>query len=286
MEERPRIPRPIEARVLYNNDHTCCICRLRDKDVHIHHIDGNARHNVPENLAVLCLDCHSRVTGGRGLGKRYSSLEVRKYKSNWELIVRKRREEIREVHLPPSKAERSALRIEAKKNMFYLSSTANMTQAREILRFLETYAFFEGDTFWILDQLYGFVPFIWGGDQKRALLAAYIPQFHSYLPGPDFVKLKKIDKEELRKSIDLLEWIGEFGTFGDGFETIWVSLRSLTKLAEIIEPYDLSGHRHRIISAMKTIRKSVKESVYLTRDEKGTLSEKADRYLGLVMRES
>ena len=45
---------------------------------------GNPGNNDSDNLAVLCRDCHSRVTGDEGLGRRYSKLEVKKYKRSWE----------------------------------------------------------------------------------------------------------------------------------------------------------------------------------------------------------
>src|SRR5438093_233630 len=60
------------------------------------HIDENPSHNDPENLAVLCLDCHSLVSGPRGLGKSYKPGEVRRYKRTWEKQV----QESRRVHRP------------------------------------------------------------------------------------------------------------------------------------------------------------------------------------------
>lgn len=84
---RRRIPLELEGEVLFLADHTCCICRVRGKDVQIHHIDRNSSHNTFGNLAVVCLDCHSRLTGTRGLGKSYKPGEVRKYKRTWEQQV-------------------------------------------------------------------------------------------------------------------------------------------------------------------------------------------------------
>lgn len=52
----------------------------------IHHIDGNPSNYAARNLAVLCLDCHSRVTGDEGFGRRYSPQEVARYKREWELL--------------------------------------------------------------------------------------------------------------------------------------------------------------------------------------------------------
>jgi hypothetical protein len=86
-KERPGIPAPISEEVLYRNKHICCICRTPNKHVQIHHIDGNPNNNVLANLAVVCLDCHSLVTGHSGLGRQYAPGEVRKYKKAWEQII-------------------------------------------------------------------------------------------------------------------------------------------------------------------------------------------------------
>ncbi len=41
-------------------------------------------NNAWENLAVLCLNCHGRVTGKAGLGRSFSEREVREFKREWE----------------------------------------------------------------------------------------------------------------------------------------------------------------------------------------------------------
>jgi hypothetical protein len=82
---RPKVPDRIAVAVLADYNHTCCICRER-KHVQLHHIDGDESNDDPTNLAVLCLDDHSRVTGNEGLGRQYSVAEVRVYKRRWEAI--------------------------------------------------------------------------------------------------------------------------------------------------------------------------------------------------------
>lgn len=83
-----RIPIPSETseKLLYQNRHICSRCREDRKHVQIHHIDGNPSNNKIENLAVLCLDCHSLVTGNEGLGRSYSPNEVSSYKKAWEKL--------------------------------------------------------------------------------------------------------------------------------------------------------------------------------------------------------
>jgi len=86
--KRPSVPKKNSDEVLASNRHTCCICREPRKHVQLHHIDGNASNNAPSNLAVLCLDCHSIVTGDAGLGRSYSVREVSIYKQDWEKTLR------------------------------------------------------------------------------------------------------------------------------------------------------------------------------------------------------
>ena len=83
MKPRPTVPTRVADSLLVANMRACCICHER-KHVVIHHIDGNPSNNDPFNLAVLCHDCHSRVTGDEGLGRKYSEAEVRQHKLEWE----------------------------------------------------------------------------------------------------------------------------------------------------------------------------------------------------------
>ena len=96
MPKRHPIPAKIERDILFASDHTCCVCKTRWKDVQIHHLDSNHSNNQASNLAVLCLDCHSRVTGHRGLGKSFSKAEVTLYKRSWERQVATSRQ----IHQP------------------------------------------------------------------------------------------------------------------------------------------------------------------------------------------
>ena len=52
--------------------------------MHIHHIDGNPANSNPNNLAVLCLNCHGRVSGKPGFGRNFTVAEVRAHKREWE----------------------------------------------------------------------------------------------------------------------------------------------------------------------------------------------------------
>lgn len=88
---RAPIPGKVAAQLLYEADHTCCICRNKKFDVQVHHISGRA-DSRPANLAVLCLNCHSEVERKGGLGRVYSPTELQRYKESWlrEITMRRK----------------------------------------------------------------------------------------------------------------------------------------------------------------------------------------------------
>jgi hypothetical protein len=78
-------PESIAVEVLVDNQHTCCVCRKPNLHVQLHHIDEDSSNNGQANLAVVCCNCHSKVTGNEGLGRRFSRAEVTEFKRRWEL---------------------------------------------------------------------------------------------------------------------------------------------------------------------------------------------------------
>ena len=79
---RAPIPPEISARVLFESDRTCCVCRQRGKPVQIHHINEDSSDNALRNLAVLCFDCHreTQITGG--FDRKLDSDQVTLYRND------------------------------------------------------------------------------------------------------------------------------------------------------------------------------------------------------------
>ena len=80
---RDPVPQATATKLMVANKHTCCFCN-KQGHIQIHHIDGNNSNNSIKNLAVLCLNCHSRVSSDEGLGRKFTVEEVKEYKAQWE----------------------------------------------------------------------------------------------------------------------------------------------------------------------------------------------------------
>jgi tetratricopeptide (TPR) repeat protein len=86
-KKRVPIPRGIAAKVMFNSDRTCCVCRISGRKIQIHHIDDNPSNNVMPNLAVLCLECHGETQVTGGFGRRLDAEQVILYRDDWHSIV-------------------------------------------------------------------------------------------------------------------------------------------------------------------------------------------------------
>lgn len=92
------VPYALAARILFQADRTCCVCRTAGKSVQIHHIDGNHENHEPRNLAVLCLECHGLTLMKGGFHRKLDPDQVTLYRDDWDLFVAKRRAKNDVVH--------------------------------------------------------------------------------------------------------------------------------------------------------------------------------------------
>lgn len=47
--------------ILFLYKFKCYKCKIEDKNLHCHHIDGNRHNNNAFNLMPLCKDCHKKI---------------------------------------------------------------------------------------------------------------------------------------------------------------------------------------------------------------------------------
>ena len=90
MAQRIPLPDQLATRVMFASDRTCCVCRLEKHKVQIHHIDENPANDDFDNLAVICLHCHSDAHTTGAFVRNLTPELIRLYNSSWRDIVRMR----------------------------------------------------------------------------------------------------------------------------------------------------------------------------------------------------
>ena len=91
MTKKTEIDPETAAEVLFQSDHTCCVCKKPGLGVQIHHIDSNHNNSDPKNLAVLCVDCHNNTLLKGGFTRHLIQEEVTKYRDDWLNTVKLKR---------------------------------------------------------------------------------------------------------------------------------------------------------------------------------------------------
>ncbi len=86
-KKRIPIPDELAAKVMFDSDRTCCVCRDPTKKTEIHHIDGDPSNNDFSNLAVVCKDCQSDAHTKHAFARNLTPELIRKYDESWRAIV-------------------------------------------------------------------------------------------------------------------------------------------------------------------------------------------------------
>jgi hypothetical protein len=89
-KNRIEIPPTLAAKVLFASDRTCCVCRAEKLKVQIHHIDEDPSNNGWENLAVICLHCHSEAHTMGAFVRNLTPELITLYNTSWREIVKVR----------------------------------------------------------------------------------------------------------------------------------------------------------------------------------------------------
>ena len=90
-KDRVPIPQDLADELLFRSDRTCCVCRLSNKPVQIHHINDDPSDNRSDNLAVLCVVCHNETQITGGFGRKLNAGQVTWYRNDWPAFVEARR---------------------------------------------------------------------------------------------------------------------------------------------------------------------------------------------------
>jgi hypothetical protein len=85
---RKNLPKNLEAKLLVESKHTCNICWI-EKNVQIHHINGDHSDDSEDNLIVIGLECHSKVHTKRDMARNYIPETLRLYKATWIDLIKR-----------------------------------------------------------------------------------------------------------------------------------------------------------------------------------------------------
>lgn len=287
---RKKIPHNIEVQILLRNKHACCICRETGlyKDVVIHHIDGNPNNNKLENLAVLCLDHHSKADiglkqGRIGAGKKFTPEEIKSYKKQWEDKIMAEIKVAKKYFPTRKKKQMEALyefEIRKVKNEI-LSLPENDPRIREKFDYLNQLVVEE---------------FISGIEIRKKLLDVYfhiaiqsstvtnialrltdaVRDLSLHLIGPKEVKMDTKDKKILLESLNTISTIGEFNAeFSDTDKVIKRVCRNIHELLEIASWYKVKEFKLRAIRTLKGIKSTCLKGGYKMREKKITVIDDA-----------
>ncbi len=90
---RKRISNALATSILYRCAKTCCVCKIPQKALQIHHIDENTENNVEENLVALCQDCHDEAHTNHRLSQNLTEERLIAFKNRWEEEIAERASE-------------------------------------------------------------------------------------------------------------------------------------------------------------------------------------------------
>lgn len=254
--KRSSIPQSVTDEVLFQADHTCCICRTKGKDVQIHHIDGNPANNKTANLVVTCLDCHSKITGRRGLGQSYSTGEVRKYKRSWDKQVLDKRR----VHRPQIRYKKELISQIDLVICDILARKQNSPRIEELLNILYELHLWRGGPEIDAKIVEGLHHLAIMSGLSYPRIASLVPEklwemcFH--FVGPEYVDMDKKEQKYVLDCIDALRTLAEFNSeFGHGRKAAESIAENSENFFEIALWYD----RRNIANAiLRTYEKALK----------------------------
>ncbi|MEJ1375860.1 MAG: HNH endonuclease signature motif containing protein [Candidatus Sedimenticola sp. (ex Thyasira tokunagai)] len=107
MKQREKISDDLAADVMFASDRTCCVCRSEKQKVQIHHIDKDPSNNDIDNLAVICLYCHSDAHTNGAFVRNLTPEIICLYNTSWREIVHLR------LNVPNEESGRKELAAEA-----------------------------------------------------------------------------------------------------------------------------------------------------------------------------
>ncbi|MCK4310033.1 MAG: HNH endonuclease [Methanomicrobia archaeon] len=262
-KRRKKIPRDKEAQILFINDKTCCICRDSTKGVQIHHIDGDPNNNDLSNLAVVCINHHDELHKSGGMTKSISPDLLKKYKYEWELEVKKRRQ----YESPKSLfgIEEILFEYEIRKTIYEITALkdSDVEGIEQRLDFL-WYIYISEEEYQerILHDLsqitfLGILKY----ENKFCLIVDNMKRFFYHLGGPEHIRITESDIKNLEIVIKMIGTIGYFRASFEKSSKIMTSVfRAFSDIWETLILYDLESHALKVLDEIDKISETIHKS--------------------------
>lgn len=250
---RIKIPQTTVDQLMFNADHTCCICKQKGRSVQINHMSGDPSNNDYDNLIVLCLEHHEAVSRKSSMVKGYSVGELKLYKRQWEYEVRKNRgliPEDRPKGKPLSPIDEIVVEV--------LSIPDGDKRACEKLDKLYQIYLWLGYKKEIFDAL-GHLSLMAGLGYTRlsTKLADIIYQLNWHFAGPRDIPMEKNEVRRVKNSIEHLETIGKFaGEFNRKLSVIKAVCRNLQNFHYLAILYQKRDIEQKVVSALHSVKKA------------------------------
>jgi hypothetical protein len=204
-KKRTPIPKRIEREVLFRNQSACCVCQK--SGVQIHHIDENPSNNELGNLCVLCVEHHAEASSTGTMTRSLSRALLRKYKSDWEGLVQRRRQRgFRAERKALRRSDKDQIRFEIRKTIFALPGTRSKSQLDQLFDYIYNWCGIEADRGDVIDGL-GKIHWLLE-EWQLTYLPRRIYELFWHFVGPDRVRMDASDEKQIVGAIDLLEGLG------------------------------------------------------------------------------
>lgn len=203
--KRIQIPKPIERELLFRNQSVCCICQK--SGIQIHHIDSDPANNSLANLCVLCVDHHAQASSVGTMTKGLDAPLLRKYKSEWEgIVLRRRQQGEKKSRLVIRSSDKQQLRFEIQKTGFSLPGTMSRAAFNQHFDYIYNWCLVEAERSDIVEVL-GKVHWLLEEWQIQ-ITARRLYEFFWHFVGPHQVPMNARDQKEIVSAIKLLEDLG------------------------------------------------------------------------------
>jgi hypothetical protein len=256
---RPPIPTRTQHEILFRNQNVCCVCQ--EAGVQIHHLDGNPSNNSLSNLCILCIRHHAEASSKSSMVKGLSPELLKKYKTEWEgRVIRKRQLAANRRLKQSSKVQTDLIQFEIKRTAYGLHESKSEGELNESIDYLYMWSTVDGRKKDIIDTL---SDIHWMLNQRVIkALARRLHEFFWHFFDPERIPMSRQDERVMLTAVETLQYMGvQIAMFDYNVDLIQEIGRSLERFHQIASIYSRPRIMSAIIEALRSISKECESSI-------------------------